>query len=92
MGGQAAASGDLSLGLGGPSFGNNGFVPLPGTQQVAGVTVEGASFSRPETGDAVLMRDPRLDQALATHHSTQVGEASFASQEGLTRQVVFDGR
>lgn len=76
----------------------NGFMPV---QWTGGVVAEparmpglsigsGASFNRP--GDVVIVRDPRLDQALAAEHGGQGADPSFAAQGAMMRQVVFDGR
>lgn len=50
----------------------------------------GGSFSRPARASAVLIRDPRLDQALAARRIAVQQEASFASPHGLTQPVVFE--
>ncbi|HEX5356769.1 MAG TPA: sigma-E factor negative regulatory protein [Aquabacterium sp.] len=103
-GGNATNTGDATVAQAGSGFMQpaggvvNGFVPV---QWTGGVVAEpgrmpglsigsGASFSRP--GDVVIVRDPRLDQALATEHGGQGADPSFAAQGALMRQVVFDGR
>ncbi|HEX5357592.1 MAG TPA: hypothetical protein VFW93_15375, partial [Aquabacterium sp.] len=103
-GGNGVIDGDATVAQAGvagmqPSGGTvNGFVPV---QWTGGVVAEpgrmpglsigsGASFNRP--GDVVIVRDPRLDQALAAEHGGQGADPSFAAQGALMRQVVFDGR
>lgn len=70
-------SGELSAGLPAPSASN--------------VSVEGASFSRPDSAAPVLIRDPQLDQLLASmpRHAGG-GETTFASQGGLARAAVTE--
>ena len=70
-------SGDLSAGL--PA------------QSASNVSVEGASFSRPDSAAPVLIRDPQLDQLLASmpRHAGG-GETTFASQGGLARAAVTE--
>ena len=63
-----------------------------GASGLVALSADQASFSQPQSGDALLIRDPRLDQALVSHRSTLGSESSFAGRSGLTRQVVFDGR
>lgn len=55
------------------------------------VSVEGASFSRPDGAAPVLIRDPQVDQLLASlpRHGNGA-EASFASQGGMARTAVFE--
>jgi len=67
----------------------NGFVP-DATRTSTLSSGGDASFEQP--GEVVVIRNPQLDQALALQRSNQSGEASFAGQGALTRQVVFDGR
>ncbi|HET8871248.1 MAG TPA: sigma-E factor negative regulatory protein [Aquabacterium sp.] len=60
-------------------------------QQASNVSVEGASFSRPDASAPVLIRDPQVDQLLASlprHPNGQ--EASFASQGGMARTAAFE--
>lgn len=84
---------DLSLALGGVQPAGQGLVALnadAGRPSV--VSVGGASFSKPETGEAVLIRDPQLDQILSAHGTVSSGDTPFAGQGYMTRQVVFDAR
>ncbi|TAK99559.1 MAG: anti-sigma 24 factor [Aquabacterium sp.] len=92
--GVGAPSGDASL----AQAGSNTYMPV---QWTGGVVAEpgrapglsiagGASFNRP--GDAVMIRDPQLDQTLAVEHGVQHAETSFAGQDDLIRPVVFGGR
>ncbi|MBI5925732.1 MAG: sigma-E factor negative regulatory protein [Aquabacterium sp.] len=103
--GNGAASGDAALAQSGGGWattaGGVGHAYVP-TQwsgnglgadatRMSGLSIEGgASFNRP--GDIVIVRDPHLDQALAAEQVGSSGEASFAGQGQLIRQVVFDGR
>jgi sigma-E factor negative regulatory protein RseA len=50
----------------------------------------GASFNRP--AQALIIRDPSLEQALYPSHGAQPVDASFAGQGELIKQVVFHGR
>lgn len=63
---------------------------VPTTFSMQPVTDAGTSFSRPARASAVLIRDPRLDHALALRRGAMQQEASFASPHGLTQQVVFE--
>lgn len=60
-------------------------------QSASNVSVEGASFSRPDNAAPVLIRDPQLDQLLASmpRHAGG-GETTFASQGGLARAAVTE--
>lgn len=60
-------------------------------QSGGNVSVEGASFSRPDPTAPVLIRDPQVDQLLASlpRHANGA-EATFASQGGLARAAVFE--
>ncbi len=75
---------DLALSL--------GDAPVGGASGLVALSADEASFSKPQSGEALLIRDPRLDQALVGHRSSLSSESSFAGRSGLTRQVVFDGR
>ncbi|MGE5450966.1 MAG: sigma-E factor negative regulatory protein [Acidobacteriota bacterium] len=59
--------------------------------QGGNVSVEGASFSRPDAAAPVLIRDPQVDQLLASlpRHGNSA-EASFASQGNMARTAVFE--
>lgn len=59
--------------------------------QGGNVSVEGASFSRPDAAAPVLIRDPQVDQLLASlpRHGNSA-EATFASQGNLARAAVFE--
>jgi sigma-E factor negative regulatory protein RseA len=103
-GGVGSNAGDVAVAQTGggslmPSPGGvaNAYMP---TQWTGGLVAEsgrasglsigsGASFNRP--ADAVIIRDPRLDQALAVDHVGPSAESSFAGQGELIRPVVFDG-
>lgn len=104
-GGNGAASGDATLAQSGATWPAvhggvaSAYVPTPwmGNGLVAdavrtpGLSIgSGSSFNRP--GEIVIIRDPHLDRAMAAEHAGQSGEASFAGQGELIRQVVFDGR
>jgi sigma-E factor negative regulatory protein RseA len=93
QGGQGGAawaqSGDLSLALS-PAQGGASMVSV--ADAIRASDIAEPSFSRPERGDGVLMRDPRIDQVMAARHAMQNGNASFASQQGLNQAVVFDAR
>jgi sigma-E factor negative regulatory protein RseA len=83
-----AQGGDLSLSLsaerGGPAF-----ISMADAVRAQGVS-DGPSFSRPDSGAAVLIRDPQLDRMLANQHAASTTDASFAGQGALAKQVVFD--
>lgn len=51
-----------------------------------------ATFSRPKRASAVLISDPRLDQALGIRRLSTGAEPSFAVQHSPTQQVVFEAR
>lgn len=59
--------------------------------QGGNVSVEGASFSRPDAAAPVLIRDPQVDQLLASlpRHGNSA-EATFASQGNMARAAVFE--
>ncbi|MDE2593817.1 MAG: sigma-E factor negative regulatory protein [Burkholderiales bacterium] len=59
--------------------------------QSGSVSVEGASFSRPDAAAPVLIRDPQVDQLLASlpRHGNSA-EATFASQGNMARAAVFE--
>jgi sigma-E factor negative regulatory protein RseA len=82
--------GNLTMALDGQN-GSPGFVSVADAMRANSVSVEGASFNRPEQ-PAAMIRDAQLDQALSNYHATQTAERSFAGQGNLTRQVVFDAR
>lgn len=102
--GVGSPSGDASLAQAGAGLmastagGANTYMPVQWTGGVVadlgrapGLSIAGgASFNRP--GDAVMIRDPLLDQALAVEHGVQHAETSFAGQGELIRPVVFGGR
>jgi len=67
-------------------------VQAGGASGLVALSADEASFSKPQSGDALLIRDPRLDQALAGHRASPTSDLSFAGRSGLTQQVVFDGR
>lgn len=91
--GRLEAGGDLSLAMG-QQGGQWHSAVLADTLQTPAIEGGAASFSRPETGDTVLIRDPRLDQLLAMQQreARAAGDESFSGQGHLTRQVVFDAR
>lgn len=60
-------------------------------QQANNVSVEGASFNRPDASAPVLIRDPQVDQLLASlPRRPNAQEASFASQGGMARTAAFE--
>lgn len=69
---------------------STGLTDIP-AQSSGGVSVEGASFSRPDPAAPVLIRDPQVDQLLASlpRHGNSA-EASFASQGGMARNAAFE--
>jgi sigma-E factor negative regulatory protein RseA len=90
--GSGQGGGQLSLAPDGGQGGGAGFVSVADAMRANSVSVEGASFNRPEQ-PAAMIRDPQLDQALASYHTaSQASERSFSGQGSLTRQVVFDAR
>ena len=50
----------------------------------------GHSFSRPARASALLIRDPRLDQALGIRRGAGPQDASFASPHALSQTVAFE--
>jgi hypothetical protein len=85
------AAGSMSLADAQGSLGNGGFISVADAVKSEGVS-GGPSFSKPDTGEAVLIRDPQLDRLLASQHGPSGAEASFAGQGALTREVVFAPR
>lgn len=82
---------DLALSLSPSQMGNGNFVSVADQVRAQGVSA-GATFIRPDAdGVAVIIRDPRVDHVLAAQHVGSGGEASFAGQGELAKQVVFDG-
>lgn len=63
-------------------------VPAP---SASNVSVEGASFNRPDGAGPIFIRDPQLDQLLASmpRHAGG-GDTTFASQGGLARATVTE--
>ena len=62
----------------------------PASGGVPSVSVTGDSFSRPARPSAMLMRDPRLDQALLMRGHPSQQEAAFASHHPLSQAVVYE--
>ncbi|HEX5312647.1 sigma-E factor negative regulatory protein [Aquabacterium sp.] len=83
----AASSPESSLAL----ASSTSVAGLP-TQSSGNVSVEGASFSRPDPAAPILIRDPQVDQLLATlpRHANGGADTSFASQGGLARAAVVE--
>lgn len=91
MFGEPVQGTDLGMALS-PGVAQLEAVGVVGDVQAPGVA-QGASFMRPETGDTALIRDPRLEQALAAHpRNAPAGDASFAGQGGMTQSVVYIAR
>lgn len=84
---------DLSLAVAPVQQGVNAFVPVAEPVRAPGVST-GPTFSRPENVYVIVVRDPRVEHALA--HGGQVvvsnGDVSFAGQGVQVRQAVFDAR
>ena len=94
-----AAIPDLSLAVAPVQQGVNAFVPLKEQVRAPGIS-GGPSFNRPENVYVIIVRDPRIEHAMAAASATAPSAAvvtpnadvSFAAQGLQTRQVSFDGR
>lgn len=85
--GASAVSPESALALASSNTGAATGLPTQGN-----VSVEGASFSRPDPAAPILIRDPQVDQLLASlpRHANGGADTSFASQGGLARAAVVE--
>lgn len=90
--GGGTAIPDLSLAVAPVQQGVNAFVPVAEPVKAPGVST-GPTFSRPENVYVIVVRDPRIEQALSNASQVMVsqGDGSFA-QAVQVRQASFDAR